>query len=652
MKKSFGKATLGGGNKMNVHLRNYERSTHNLSKVVRTTMNVGTLVPIYTNIALNGDTFTMDINSLIKTKPAIAPLFGNYKFQVDVFQIPMRLYISALHNNSVGVGMNMSKVLTPQMVFDSNYGGKPFSSSSLMAYLGLRGIKKGKDGESQEYFGIPMLAYYDIFKNYYANKQEKTAYVISNFRSKNKIVYPTEVIYTDGNKNYTFQPTETDPNIDIWPQYGFTMKVPADVISGKWRIALGSDAQVTLNDTGTITDSTTTTTLFYTSYKLDNQTKIYEFSWQTGDSLEKLQVTFYPEQVRYIENELKLQPFLLENIDDVREKILTTPFYQKFIFGDSTYGQVLPSPYSDNFTVNNGLYSPSGKQTGLCVKTFQSDIFQNYLDSEWIEGVNGIAEITKVDTSNGLKLDDLNLAQKVYNMLNRVAVSGGSYEDWQEAVYGEDALRRAESPIYEGGMSATIAFEEVVSTADSDTAAAKNQPLGTLAGKGFQMNKKGGKIVIHAKEPALIMAIASITPLIDYSQGNKWYMSELTNLDKLHKPALDGIGFQNLPQDWLVATANSGINVGKSPAWIHYMTDVNECYGDFAMGESERFMTLQKEYEVDKNNNVSNTTTYIDPTQFNYTFADNTLGAQNFWVQVAFDIKGRRKMSAKQIPNL
>ena len=46
---------------------------------------------------------------------------------------------------------------------------------------------------------------------------------------------------------------------------------------------------------------------------------------------------------------------------------------------------------------------------------------------------------------NKFTIDELNIHKKVYDMLNRIAVSGGSYEDWQEAVFGEDALRRAES---------------------------------------------------------------------------------------------------------------------------------------------------------------------------------------------------------------
>ena len=40
------------------------------------------------------------------------------------------------------------------------------------------------------------------------------------------------------------------------------------------------------------------------------------------------------------------------------------------------------------------------------------------------------------------------------------------------------------------------------------------------------------------------MGIGSITPRIDYSQGNEFY-NELRTLDDIHKPALDGIGYQD-----------------------------------------------------------------------------------------------------------
>ena len=41
------------------------------------------------------------------------------------------------------------------------------------------------------------------------------------------------------------------------------------------------------------------------------------------------------------------------------------------------------------------------------------------------------------------------------------------------------------------------------------------------------------------------MIIASLTSRLDYSQGERWY-NNLKSIDDLHKPDMDGIGFQSL----------------------------------------------------------------------------------------------------------
>ena len=92
--------------------------------------------------------------------------------------------------------------------------------------------------------------------------------------------------------------------------------------------------------------------------------------------------------------------------------------------------------------------------------------------------------------------------------------------------------------------------------------------------------------------------------------------------------------------------------LGKQPAWLNYMTDFNRVYGNFADPDNEMFMTLNRRYEMDENYRIADLTTYIDPSKFNYIFAQTELDAQNFWVQIACDITARRKMSAKVIPNL
>ena len=152
----------------------------------------------------------------------------------------------------------------------------------------------------------------------------------------------------------------------------------------------------------------------------------------------------------------------------------------------------------------------------------------------------------------------------------------------------------------------------------------------------------------------------SITPRLDYAQGNKWYMN-LKTIDDLHKPALDGIGFQELITEqmtWWDTNIQKDTNkltfssAGKQPAWLNYMTAYNEVYGDFADDLKAGYMVLKRNYEPKIDTKISDVTTYIDPTKFNYAFADKNLDAQNFWVQIASKIEARRVMSAKIIPNL
>lgn len=132
-------------------------------------------------------------------------------------------------------------------------------------------------------------------------------------------------------------------------------------------------------------------------------------------------------------------------------------------------------------------------------------------------------------------------------------------------------------------------------------------------------------------------------------------------MDDLHKPELDGIGFQELITDEFAAfdtmvntdgTIEQYRSVGKQPAWIEYQTAVSKSYGDFAKNHSLMGMTLNRQYAIDELGNLKDGTTYIDPSKYNYAFAATDLRANNFWVQIGYGIKCRRKMSAKQIPNL
>ena len=154
----------------------------------------------------------------------------------------------------------------------------------------------------------------------------------------------------------------------------------------------------------------------------------------------------------------------------------------------------------------------------------------------------------------------------------------------------------------------------------------------------------------------------AITPIIDYSQGNDFDLN-LQTIDDLHKPALDGIGYQDLIQEQMVGNTseyNGGANISnikhlaanKTVAWIDYMANYNRTFGDFAAGETLDFMVLNRRYEVSENNTIEDLTTYIDPQKYIEIFADTSIDSQNFWVQTVIQATRRGNYSAKQIPFL
>lgn len=358
---------------------------------------------------------------------------------------------------------------------------------------------------------------------------------------------------------------------------------------------------------------------------------------------------------------IKLTPFPLKNIDDERTAILAAPSTsayelssQKMPYSAAIGSLSLPShDRKKTYTTLNSWFS----QAGLAVKTYLSDRFNNWLNTEWIDGTTGgINAITAVDVTDGkLTMDALILQKKIFNMLNRVAITDGTYQAWREATYGVRTAMLPESPIFCGGMQSEIAFDEIVSNAATD-----EEPLGTLAGRGVAtMYKSGRGLKIKCTEPSMIMALGSITPRVDYSQGNKWW-TRLESMDDFHKPTLDAIGFQELIAEEAAAWSTEFTDdykpvyqsLGKQPSWIEYTTDVNETYGEFAAGMPLAYMCLNRVYEEDLDHTICNASTYIDPTIYNTIFAESRLSSQNFWVQVAFDVTARRVMSAKQIPNL
>ena len=67
---------------------------------------------------------------------------------------------------------------------------------------------------------------------------------------------------------------------------------------------------------------------------------------------------------------------------------------------------------------------------------------------------------------------------------------------------------------------------------------------------------------------------------------------------------------------------------------------------------SEDFMVLNRSYNISSKGNIDDLTTYIEPDKYNYIFADTSLDAMNYWVQIGVKAEVRRLISASNMPNL
>ena len=170
--------------------------------------------------------------------------------------------------------------------------------------------------------------------------------------------------------------------------------------------------------------------------------------------------------------------FPLENYNEMRMGILAAvkseePF---FITEDSI------APFGLTLNSNGSRRSMTVPQEGLLLKTYGSDLFNNWLDTESIDGANGITARSTVPlnaSGNGITIDSLLIKRKVYDYLNRIMVAGNTVDDYFEVTYDHKRYSKSEIPVYEGGLSKELAFQEVISQS-----ATIDQPIGTLAGKG------------------------------------------------------------------------------------------------------------------------------------------------------------------------
>nr|UCS96107.1 MAG: major capsid protein [Microviridae sp.]UCS96114.1 MAG: major capsid protein [Microviridae sp.] len=159
-----------------------------LSRSNKFTAAPGPLYPILVEECLPGDSFSIRFDNDVKTYPLLSPLLGSFRQQVALFFIPTRLYVQAMDQNRLM--FDPSTVLYPtfqanaKKVDSDAVDGLKYrcKKSSIMDHLGyFAGSLEVVTSSTVPVLGrnfnaIPLIGYYDIFRNYFANTQEPDFY--------------------------------------------------------------------------------------------------------------------------------------------------------------------------------------------------------------------------------------------------------------------------------------------------------------------------------------------------------------------------------------------------------------------------------------------------------------------------------------------
>ena len=103
--------------------------------------------------------------------------------------------------------------------------------------------------------------------------------------------------------------------------------------------------------------------------------------WSLTTNLVSAGQTWYITTI-YTTKRTSLEKYPLENLDTIRDKILLTPGDTVF---DISNESMSVAPFT-NFAkrTNQGNLNTSNTQYGLCLKTYNSDLYQNWINTEWI----------------------------------------------------------------------------------------------------------------------------------------------------------------------------------------------------------------------------------------------------------------------------
>lgn len=624
----------------------------------RTTATVGVHIPIYHKYVLPNDEFKIDkIAAKIKSQPFVVPLMGAFRVQLDWFFEPLtNLYGFMDNNDTLGTADILKQDLFTLSLYPPCYKaasspmttGQPWfipkeisdpssdifnighvSPATLLNFLGFPsdwdattcnitpyasfGILNGTYDEQTRQYGQfradAWLAYWDIYRSYYTNKQCKKG-----------------AIYT-----------------------------------GEYSISRD-----------------------FSAYE---KTPIQYIDQSVFDGMYK---------------ELRMMPAGSRNLSDGGSYEETAPNLFRFmkqyaphIRGIISKQWLSSDTKSTNFKATRSFTLPF---TGLGCAQYRPDVYQSVMLPATPEVFSSI-EATLAGSGDvaTFTIDALRVASHYQKLLDLYDASGGQFSKWINMQFDVDIDSGLDRPILLQTSHQYITVDDVTAlSATNQNSDGTGQEV--RVGEQFgQINTGAGfrGVKFRSRYHGVLMCIATIVPEVDYSLNYDQNMFD-TKFADLYTPAMSQLGYEGMTVGDFFAClplpntftwdnsqdltyyglrqhiyglldqtssrqTDSRTVCGRNVHWWRYMSDVSRTFGSMSCGGTLESWTLQRRNYTtvasdtpDKTitggaglttsvySTLFNVTPYLNPADWNYFFAYQQSGAENWQMQFAFDVEAKR----------
>lgn len=313
-----------------------------------------------------------------------------------------------------------------------------------------------------------------------------------------------------------------------------------------------------------------------------------------------------------------------------------------------------------------------GPNAGLFFAMYEPDYYNNFLSSKV-----GVTKAT-VDTSgDSFSIHELYFQNSKQLLIDRFDLSGGTFSAWSKTVWGTRASRAADVPDIIGSTTTVIDPRNITAVANTySNTSSQNTYTGELFGQinnaASTVNKKY-KYILGSREDGILIIVQQLIPCVDYSEGFDIEILRTNFLDEYY-PQFAQLGYQNVPKriysampplndDGIVINIDENnfkmdSSIAKQISWLDLMTDTNRVHGEFSNFGMYEYWVLKRRYtkyaSAESSGNLRESsfalTSYIDPLDWQYPFAGQTIGDPNFFFQINLDIKALRPIGKRFMP--